>query len=116
MSWVAPWYVETVSLAPAADQRVLAERAFDHDARHVRRAAHERDRTVMEELRVAHVLLVVLHVLRAPAARMCDEGELRELAAKLREESEHLSDHGLHVVLSARDDEGDDLVAQQVAV
>src|SRR5688572_5557580 len=105
-----------MALAPAADQRVLAERAFDHDAGHVRGSAHEGDRAVMEELRIAHVLLVVLHVLRAPAPRVRDERKLWELAAELREEGENLPDHRLHVVLAARHDERDDLVPQQVAV
>ena len=105
-----------MALAPAADQGALAERAFDHHAGHVGGAAHERHRAVVQELRVAHVLLVVLHVLRAPATRVRDEGKLRELTAELGEEGQHLAHDCLHVVLAAGDDQGHDLVAQQMPV
>ena len=103
-------------LAPASYQRFLAERTLDHHPRHVGGAAQECHRAVMEEFRVAHVLLVVLHVFRAPASRVRDERELRELAAELGKERQHLADHRLHVVLAAGDDERDDLVAQEMPV
>ncbi|MGH7856932.1 MAG: Rieske 2Fe-2S domain-containing protein, partial [Candidatus Binatia bacterium] len=59
---------------------------------------------------------VPLHVLGAPAARVRDVGELRELAAHLGEEPQQLPGDALHVVLTAGDDERGNLVSYQDAV
>src|SRR5688572_17914993 len=107
--------IEFLALATAAHQDILAESGFDHDAGHVGRTANQGGGAVVQELRVADVLLVVFHVFRAPAARVRDERERRELAAEFGEEGQHLAGNGLHVVLAAGDDERDHLVAHQVA-
>ncbi len=58
---------------------------------------------------------IIFHVFRRPAARMRDERVLWELAAKFGEESEHVADDALHIVLAARHDERRHLVPQQHA-
>jgi hypothetical protein len=59
---------------------------------------------------------VLLHVLRRPAPRVGDVGELGEEEPELGEEAQHLPGHRLHVVLPADHDEARHLVADEDAV
>src|ERR1017187_10217605 len=80
------------------------------------RAFDERPRSFPQRLALLHGGDVLLHVLRRPAARMGDQRKLRQIKTQLREETQQLSGHALDVVLSARDDEADDLLVEQHTV
>src|SRR6187551_2434827 len=92
--------VQLMALAPAAHHRDLRYRARDQQFRHVDRALDERPRAVVQLFAFLDVARVVFHVFRAPAARVRDVRKLRELAADLGEEAEHLPGDRLHVVLT----------------
>src|ERR1017187_4884354 len=79
-------------------------------------ALDEPPRAFAQGLALLHGGDVLLHVLRRPAARMCDQRKLRQIKTQLREKAQQLSGHALDVVLSARDDEADDLLVEQHTV
>ena len=83
--------VELVRLAPAARWSSRLEAAGDQRRGELDRAADQVARALVQELGLLHVAHVVLHVLGAPAARMGDVREGREVAADLGEEGQHLA-------------------------
>jgi hypothetical protein len=69
--------------APAPGKRVLRQLAADHQLRHVCGPCDKLLRSLTELPAVLNLENVPFHVLGAPASRMGDERELRELAADL---------------------------------
>src|ERR1017187_5479968 len=108
--------LKPLRFAAATHEFFRSSLSFEQSAGGFHRAFDERPRAFAQGLALLHGGDVLLHVLRRPAARMCDQRKLRQIKTQLREKAQQLSGHALDVVLSARDDEADDLLVDEHAV